>query len=135
MREHKYRGLTKEGKEIKGSLILSEDGSRAFIGYIECIDEGRVTIVHYEEVLPSTVGEFTGKLDKNGKEIWDGSKVSFTIFDHNDIDTQHTGYVYWDEEDLAWNIKCQHEVFPLGDVLRQDDDFEVIGNVHAECEG
>lgn len=86
------------------------------------------------EVDPATVGMFTGLLDKNGKEIYEGSQLSFTVFDHNDMDTQHVGQVYWDEKDLAWNIQSKSEVFSLGYILRQDDEVEVIGDIHDNPE-
>jgi hypothetical protein len=55
MREHKYRGLTKEGKEVKGSLIQSKDCQKAYIGYAEYSNDG-VSVIYYEEVLPESVG-------------------------------------------------------------------------------
>jgi len=118
MNDVKFRGLTKEGKWVYGSL-LAFDINRTYIV------ERQEDVV---EVLPETVGQYTGR-----KEIYDGDRVSFTVFDHNGIDSQYTGVVYYDERDLAWNIRCETAVFSLGSVMTEDDELKVIGNIYEEA--
>ncbi len=62
MRQHRFRGKTREGKEVKGSLIQSKDGKLAYIGYAEPLEED-VAVIHYDEVIPETIGEVIGNIN------------------------------------------------------------------------
>lgn len=84
--------------------------------------------------------QFTGLKDKNNVEIFDGDVLSFTVFDHNDADTQYKGCVVW--ADCGWRIwkKPVDEYygadggFDLGWVHAQDDEIEIIGNIYEHPE-
>ena len=67
-----YRGLTKEGKEIRGwyckvegkSYIILDDAETGFD-----FDSSTLGIMGFIEVDPKTVGQYTDLHDKDGKEL------------------------------------------------------------------
>ena len=119
MREILFRGKTELGRWIEGDLLQ-------YLGY------GKVHIVRHclgaggQEVIPETVGQYTGLTDKNGKKIFEG-----------DIVTNHKGdigRVTWYEEYCAFMIYSitENKVYWLF-----DNDFsliEIIGNIHDNPE-
>ena len=87
---------------------------------------------HYYQVLPETVGQYTGLTDKNGKKIFD-SDILFST----DAGDEHSLILIMDE---GWSCflyyyfggKCHDAEF-----VKSDDwlsDCEVIGNIHDNPE-
>ena len=120
-----YRGLTKDGKWVEGSLVNIKN-HRYFIVPVnttlsplnydfECPDE-------FIEVIPETVGQSTGLPDKNGVEIYESDKI--TNGDKN------IKYV------VEW-IDCGFRARQIGNkssigLEYWKDSIEVIGNIHQE---
>ena len=70
-----------------------------------------------EEVVPETVGQFTGLCDKNGKKIFEGDIVE------SPNGTQ--GFIEWQNAECAFLVN-------IGDDWQTMDDcpYEVIGNIY-----
>jgi len=76
------------------------------------------------EVIPETVGQFTGMTDKNGKQVFDG-----------DILADHRGgnaTVAWDGDNARW-IGCDSDGW-FGCAADEFSYREVIGNIHDNPE-
>ncbi len=93
--------------------------------------------ISFYKVIPDTVGQFTGLTDKNGKKIFEGDIVEFAWFNCFGGDAIHKGQVY--SCNGAYWIDCteketDEDVYELGYTLMQDDELEIISNIHENPE-
>ena len=98
------------------------------------------------EVDPTTVCQFTGILDKNGKEIYEGDVLRSDEYPYSDLeDGKRDNYfavVFYHEEYARFvTVTIKNPVSTVcgisegnhGDVSRDEMmDFEVVGNIHEE---
>lgn len=94
----------------------------------------RKAYVEYE-VDPETIGQFTGLTDCNGKEIYEGDMLSFTVFDVFGGDRQYRGTVrYCGSRFMIWLSLDGEVCLDLDWVIEQDDELEIIGNIYDNPE-
>ena len=86
---------------------------------------------YYYQILPQTVGQFTGLTDKNGKKIFEGDIVEFP--DHGNGGTK-MGQVQYDDVETLYEIIYEENIcIPLGESFHGFE-LEVIRNIHDNPE-
>ena len=116
MRTIKFRGMCPRSRKwVYGDFIHDQEPYGAPYPTILPFGNGINVIEDGFEVDPSTVGQFTGLTDKNGKEIFDGDIIENTYSqDKKDI-------IEW-REGITTPFNLPY--------YAQEDDLEVIGNIH-----
>lgn len=122
MREILFRGKMKtdngeykKGDWVFGDLVRLKDGEKIY-----------TMIYGIGEVDPSTVGQYTGMTDKNGKKIFEGDIVQSTK-------TKETAVVQWFSEHSAFMVWCKSSN-EIGFLYECTKIIEIIGNIHDNPE-
>ena len=123
MREVLFRGKrTDNGEWVKGYLYITHIGAHEIGSYDAEINIERFTF----DVIPETVGQYTGLTDKNGKRIFEGDIVSLV---------KHDGLIY-----KVVYVPCRYELVNSKGVncfvldIYKSENIEVIGNIHDNPE-
>ena len=119
MREIKFRAKRKDdGSWVEGYLagpkLIAVTGGEAY--------EYKPSV----QVVPETIGQFTGICDANGKKIFEGDVVRYRWTDdrYKKNPGYKTGVVVWDEFYGCWGLSNW-----LRCVFRPER-LKVIGNIH-----
>jgi uncharacterized phage protein (TIGR01671 family) len=117
MREILFRGKRiYEDEWVEGSLICFADGC-----YFVCVQGENMDFMDKFGVIPETVGQYTGLLDKNGKKVFDGDIVeAYNLLG----ESEGIGVVRWSDTFAGWHISKTKSMY-CANIMS----YKIIGNV------
>jgi uncharacterized phage protein (TIGR01671 family) len=136
-----FRGKTQYGEWFEGSYLQTDDNTNNPMQHrplnlrhqIWSYWSGDWNMGGWSsmDVVPETVGQFTGLTDKNGKEIFEGDIIRFTR--KQGYHTAETGAIhlvsYYSKSYTGYGI---NESSPL--TMKKSNECEVISNIHDNPE-
>ena len=135
-----FRGKTSTGEWVFGDLIQDAKTDWVAILPIEC---GKISLDSCIEVIPQTVGQFTGITDKNGVKIFEGQSIKVIFskeqisgslrYVNNSLPDYLIGVVKYIERSCSYIIEFEknnpYHVCSQS-IGWYSEDFEVIGTIH-----
>ena len=136
MREILFRGKRADNGEWVESGNVFLDGKKKHI-YIPNPDtDMRAKAYLCVEVIPETIGQYTGLTDKNGKRIFEGDIVAQNWYDYDEPRDDSFGEVVFCEYDCSFSVMDVEKdgIEPLGSCAAYHWEVEVLGNIHDNPE-
>lgn len=155
MRDYLFRGFYPSKNGSKAIIVNGEKikGKWLFGNYVKYKETyifpelGSDWLDNYE-VLPETVGQYTGLEDKNGKKVFEGDRVSCThwFFDGAEIEENFNAVVGFSNgsftleqikskyyQDYTGYNECEGICW-IGEINFYHEDYEIIGNIYENPE-
>lgn len=129
MRQIKFRGKdSNTGEWVYGSLVLPIGGTPRI--YVQDVKTEGVAAFFAYDVEESTVGQFTGLLDKNGNKIYEGDIVV-----RHYIEGDVTYICKYEEEYACFAFVTNIEYGDYNYFQKMDSPkLQIIGNIHDNPE-
>ena len=130
MREILFRGKRMDDGEWVEGYLVKAVGGECMILPVTTEHCGGAEFSEGYHCDPTTVGQYTGLKDKNGKRIFEGDICRNTRTGEIVSVKWHgtmAGYV-WDKR------RADSFLFDFGELFRACDKYEVIGNIHGNQE-
>lgn len=131
-----FRGVCAKSKEmVYGDLIHGVGYKKGRI-YILPHKENLAYVKHCDpldgvEVIPETVGQFTGLIDRNGNKIFEGDKVVYPSKDCDGQFYKDTYFVYYEKVEFMLCAIKSH-IWRKGALIHMHDTerIKIIGTIH-----
>lgn len=123
MREILFKAKTCNGKWVQG--LLTHKDNKWYISNKEGIPFAF-------EVIPETIGQYTGLKDKNGKEIYEGDIVKFDEYKYEKLVQSIISEIKWCEELCSLSLVVSEQQGTRGTLshlLDYNKEVKVIGNI------
>ena len=141
MREILFRGKTKAGEWVEGYFIKGtwyiDEKQIVAIAPLDLAFYPHCELSEYIEVIPESVGQFTGLNDKNGKRIFEGDIILFedespTNYEYHDCTEMRCGEIKFDEGEFYLTNRIAVE---MGDLIYDGKlDGVIVSNIHDNPE-
>ena len=126
----KFRGRFVEAfseEEWKYGYLIEDEGYSFIINQVIEANEQYITIGSWCPVNPDTLGQSTGLVDKNGKEIFEGDIVKMS----KDVYSEPTYYEVVRYRGGAYRLESKQHGCEL---WLRNTDCEIVGNVYENRE-